>query len=73
MTLADAKAGERVRVETLGSASQGDEAIRLGIVPGSQLTVLSKVNRGPVVVRGGASEIAVGYWLARQIAVSRLP
>ncbi len=72
MTLAEAKVGERVRVDGLRGASQADEAIRLGIAPGSEFTVLSKVNQGPVVVQGRVSQIAIGHQLARRIAVSRL-
>lgn len=72
MTLADAKAGEHIRVDSIGQSSQTSDIIRLGITVGSELTVAHKVRRGPIVVDTGVSEIAMGYALARRIVVSRL-
>lgn len=72
MTLADVKVGQRVRVVAIERTSQTADAIRLGIVPGREVTVLTKVRYGPVVVRYGVSEVAIGYRLARRIVVNRL-
>lgn len=72
MTLADIKVGQRVRVASIAPSSQAAEAIRLGIVPGCELVVLTKVQYGPVVVQSGVSEVAIGYRLARRIMVERL-
>lgn len=73
MTLAEAKVGLTVRVESFNHAAQAAEAIRLGIVPGCELKVLHKVTRGPLVVESGVNQIAVGYQLAVRIVVSFVP
>lgn len=70
MTLAEARVGQTVRIAAFLRPGQEAEAIRLGLVPGAELTVIQKMIRGPVVVQTGVSQIAVGYHLARRISVS---
>ncbi len=69
MTLADARVGGVVRVVSFDRPDQAAEAIRLGLVPGSELAILHKVTRGPLVVEAGVNQVAVGYHLARRITV----
>lgn len=69
MTLAEARVGQTVQIGAFLRPEQEAEAIRLGLVPGAELTVLQKMTRGPVVVQSGVSQIAVGYHLARRITV----
>jgi ferrous iron transport protein A len=71
MTLADVPVGQQVRVVAIEHSSQVADAIRLGLVPGCEVAVLSKVRYGPVVVQSGVSEVAIGYRLARRIVVQR--
>ncbi|NMP24021.1 FeoA family protein [Sulfobacillus harzensis] len=70
MTLAEAKVGTTVRIAAFKGALQEAEAIRLGLVPGAELTVVQKLGRGPVVVQQGVTQIAVGYTLAQRILLA---
>ncbi|PSR22224.1 MAG: ferrous iron transport protein A [Sulfobacillus acidophilus] len=72
MTLADVRVGQKVRVVAIEHTSQAAEVIRLGIIPGLDLAVVTKVRSGPVVVQNGVSEVAIGYRLARRIVVQRV-
>ncbi|MCY0877487.1 MAG: ferrous iron transport protein A [Firmicutes bacterium] len=72
MTLAEARVGSRVAVEAFVNTEQASEAIRLGIAPGRELLVVRKIAGGPLVVQSGVSQIAIGYGLARCIAVKPL-
>jgi len=42
----------------------------LGIRPGTEITkVSSQIMRGPVIVRVGMTQIAIGYGMARRVVV----
>ncbi|ABR55460.1 FeoA family protein [Methanococcus vannielii SB] len=41
----------------------------LGIIPGSKITIISKNNQGPILIRVGNSKIAIGRGMARSIFV----
>jgi len=69
MKLADTRVGQVVRVIAFERSTQEADAIRLGITSGSELTVLHKMTRGPLVVQCGVNQIAVGYPLAQRITV----
>lgn len=45
----------------------------LGIIPGKKITKISAMMmRGPVVVRVGSAEIALGFGMANKIIISRV-
>ncbi|MDI6823044.1 MAG: ferrous iron transport protein A [Bacillota bacterium] len=71
-TLAAAPVGARVRIRYLGDGDMRAQAIRLGLGPGSEVTVWARLPRGPVLVSRGPQHIAVGYRLAGQIWVEIL-
>ena len=70
-TLADMRAGDRVVIESMGRSELCMQALRLGISEGAEVTVVTKLPAGPVVVRSGLQEIAVGRRLAGRIGVRR--
>lgn len=72
-TLAAAPVGARVRIRYLGDGDMRAQAIRLGLGPGSQVTVWARLPRGPVLLSRGTQHMAVGYRLAGQIWVEILP
>jgi len=72
VTLAAAPVGARVRIRYLGDGSLRAQAIRLGLGPGSEVTVWARLPGGPVLLSRGAQRIAVGYRLASQTWVEIL-
>ncbi|MBE0476686.1 MAG: ferrous iron transport protein A [Coriobacteriia bacterium] len=71
MTLDAACRGERLVVESVRDEAARVHAIRFGMCAGAELTCLTRIPGGPVVVMCGRQEIAVGRKLARCIHVSR--
>lgn len=71
MSLSMAKRGQRVRVVRI-NAGRGLQArlFGMGIIPGTELTVVAGGNRGPVVVAVGASKIVLGRGMAHRIEVT---
>ncbi|AVB75768.1 ferrous iron transport protein A [Methanococcus maripaludis] len=41
----------------------------LGILPGCKITLISRTNRGPVLIRVGNSKVALGRGMAESIFV----
>ena len=72
VTLAAAPVGARVRLRYLGDGSLRAQAIRLGLGPGSEVTVWARLPGGPVLLSRGTQRIAVGYRLASQTWVEIL-
>lgn len=70
MRLSDAAPGSFVFIEVLPAGDISAQAIRLGLYPGARLLCLSAIPGGPVVVRAGLQEIAVGRRLACRIFVT---
>lgn len=70
-TLEQAKAGDTLRIKRITDAETATNAMRLGVSEGEVLQVASKVPGGPVVIRRGAIEIALGRQLCRAIEVER--
>lgn len=70
-TLEQAKVGETLLVKQISDTDTATIAMRLGISEGEQLFLASKIPGGPVVVRRGAIEIALGRDLCKHIEVER--
>jgi Fe2+ transport system protein FeoA len=70
-SLADMVAGDRLIIDSMGPSELCMQALRLGISEGSEVTVVTKLPAGPVVVRSGLQEIAIGRRLAGRIGVRR--
>lgn len=69
-SLADMKIGERGAVLKIDGAGAQKRLETLGIREGSLITkVGSMLFRGPVVVKAGGCQIALGYGMAKKIMV----
>lgn len=72
LTLEQAKIGDTLRIVCITDPETATMAMRLGISEGEVLQLASRVPGGPVVIRRGAIEIALGRELCRQIEVERI-
>ncbi len=70
-TLDRVRAGDRVEVLSVDDDRARVHALRFGMCSGSNLSCVTKVPAGPVIVRQGRQEIAVGRGLASRIRVRR--
>lgn len=71
MTIAEANMGETVRVMAMPPGIVRTQILRLGIVEGSQITCILNIPAGPVVVRQGNLEVALGRRIASGMEVER--
>lgn len=71
LTLDRLRAGEHVEVVSVNDDRARVQALRFGLCQGARISCVTKIPAGPVVVRHGRQEIAVGRDLARRISVKR--
>ena len=72
MTLADTGSGEKVRVvEIKAGRSARGRLLGMGIMPGSEIRVLSGGRGGPVIIAQNDCRMALGQGMSRRIVVSR--
>jgi Fe2+ transport system protein FeoA len=69
VTLADASKGDTLQVVAVPLGIVGAQLLRLGIAKGSLLTCVLKIPGGPVVVRRGNMEVALGRKTASVVTV----
>jgi ferrous iron transport protein A len=72
-TLADARAGQRFVVTCVGDPGARVTALRFGMAEGACIDCTARIPAGPIVLRSGRQEIAVGRELAKLIDVRRMP
>lgn len=73
MTLADTGSGERVRiVEINAGRNMRGRLLGMGIMPGSEVRVLSSGRGGPVIIAQNDCRMALGFGMSRRIVVSRI-
>lgn len=70
-TLDKLRAGEHVEVVSVDDDQVRLQTIRFGVCEGARISCVTKIPAGPVVVRHGRQEIAVGRKLASRISVKR--
>jgi len=70
-TLAALRQGDRAVIATIDDDSARAQALRFGMGEGSQISCVTTLPGGPVIVRAGRQEIAVGRSLAARITVDR--
>ncbi len=70
MTLDRASSGDTVTIVTMPSGEVGASLVRLGIEEGACITCILKMPAGPVVVRHGNTDVALGRHIASQIEVT---
>jgi len=68
-TLADARAGEHFVVTSVDDEQARVTALRFGMAEGACIHCVTRIPAGPIVLRAGRQEIAVGRELARRIGV----
>jgi Fe2+ transport system protein FeoA len=68
-TLADARAGDRLVVTSVDDDHARVTALRFGMAEGACVHCVTRIPAGPIVLRAGRQEIAVGRELAKRIGV----
>jgi Fe2+ transport system protein FeoA len=72
-TLADARAGQQFLVTSVDDAHARITALRFGMAEGACIRCVTRIPAGPIVLRSGRQEIAVGRELAKRISVRLVP
>ncbi len=72
MTLDKAQVGDNLCITDISDPQTAIMAMRLGICKGETLSVCSKIPGGPLVVRRGHMEIALGRALCKKITVTEV-
>jgi Fe2+ transport system protein FeoA len=72
-TLDCARKGDRFEVISVDQPDARVQALRFGVCEGASVECVSKIPAGPLVIKSGRQEIAVGRALAKRISVRRLP
>lgn len=72
MTLHDARAGDRLRIESIADPNFRLLALRMGIGEGEEIACEEVIPDGPVLVRRHRQTVAVGRGLAQRIRVTPL-
>lgn len=68
-TLAHARTGDELEIIEVGNEHARVQALRFGMAEGACVTCVTRIPAGPLVVRSGRQEIAIGRHLASQIRV----
>lgn len=68
-TLAGLRPGQHAIIEAIEDTMARAQAIRFGMGAGASVSCVTIVPGGPVVLRSGRQEIAVGRGLARRIRI----
>lgn len=71
-TLAEARRGDRMVVTGVADDRARIHAIRFGMGEGARIQCVTRIPAGPIVLRTGRQEIAVGRELAKRISVRPL-
>lgn len=71
ISLDQARQGDRLLIEAIADSDIRAQVVRFGLGIGSTVTCQSVMPGGPVILRRGMQEIAIGRDLARTIQVSR--
>lgn len=69
ITLDKVKKGQKVQICRIADEMVRAQAIRFGVCEGAVVICAEKLPAGPVVIRKGHQEMAIGRGLAKKIAV----
>ncbi|MGE5618500.1 MAG: FeoA family protein [Sphingomonadaceae bacterium] len=72
MTLDMVRRGDHVRILRIDDPQVRFQAIRFGIGEGADVRCAEKLPAGPIVLRRGRQEIAIGRSIARSISVEAI-
>lgn len=64
--------GDRMEIVSVDDPTARVQAMRFGMSEGACVECVTKIPAGPLVIRSGRQEIAVGRALAKRISVRRL-
>ena len=64
--------GDRFEIVSVDDAHARVQALRFGVAEGACVECVTRVPAGPLVIKSGRQEIAVGRSLAKRINVRRL-
>ena len=73
MTMDRMRRGDEMVITDVGDERARVTAIRFGIAEGATVTCVTKIPAGPIVLKSGRQEIAVGRNLAKRICVGPCP
>lgn len=68
-TLDRMRRGDSCEVVSIGDEMARISAMRFGMSEGARVSCVTRIPAGPIVIRSGRQEIAVGRRLARRISV----
>lgn len=71
-TLDGVRKGDRFEIISVDDAHARVQALRFGVAEGACVECVTRVPAGPLVIKSGRQEIAVGRSLAKRINVRRL-
>jgi Fe2+ transport system protein FeoA len=72
-TLADARKGQCMLVTSVNDPGARVTALRFGMAEGAHVHCVVRIPAGPIVLRSGRQEIAVGRELAKRIGCRLVP
>lgn len=64
--------GDMVEIVSVDDAHARIQALRFGINPGAVVETIARVPSGPIVIKSGYQEIAIGAPLAQKIKVKNV-
>lgn len=70
MTLDQIKKHDTVRIESIEDMTARNQGIRFGLIKGAKVVCVEKLPAGPIVIKIGMQEIAIGRQLAKTIVIS---
>lgn len=70
-TLDRVRSGDRLEILEVDDTHARVQALRIGMAEGACVTCVTRIPAGPLVLRSGRQEIAVGRNLAKRITVRR--
>jgi Fe2+ transport system protein FeoA len=73
MTLDQAERGQHLRIQAFDDCQDATLMMRLGLDEGALVQLVTKVPGGPLVLRRGQSDVAIGRDMGRRIQVSLEP
>ncbi|KUK48392.1 MAG: FeoA family protein [Actinobacteria bacterium 66_15] len=72
-SLDTARTGQSFRVVGIDDADARIQALRFGMAEGADIHCVTRIPAGPIIIRSGRQEIAIGRALARRIRVTGGP
>lgn len=71
MILTDCKKGDIIEILDIRDDWAREQVIRFGLVQGVRIVCQYNISGGPVVIKRGNQNIAIGYQVASKISVKR--